>query len=138
VDAVKWIGENYNYDLQMNSPRFTFIDPFGATGAPFSVIRELLAGTSSEILINFDADGVSRIFAASKQNAKNAENLDEVFDEADWRSEFGKTVDHDERSRLALRLFKSQLASVPDVRYVFETEMRDRADNLSYYLVFAG
>ena len=42
VEAVNWIDEEYSSDLQINSPRFTFIDPFGATGAPFSVIRGLL------------------------------------------------------------------------------------------------
>lgn len=138
VEATAWIEAEYSAALKIGAPRFTFIDPFGATGAPFTVIKKLLGGASSEILMNFDADGVSRIFAAASDNKKNEANLDVIFPHVDWRSELGASDDHDDRSRRALKLFKAQLTSVPGVRYVFETEMRDQSDNLSYYLVFAG
>ena len=54
-------------------PLFVFIDPFGATGAPFSVVREILKSGCSEVLINLDADGIARIYRA-KDEAKHEDH----------------------------------------------------------------
>ena len=53
-------------------PLFVFIDPFGATGAPFSAVSEILTSGCSEVLINVDADG-SREYSArrTKRTMKN-------------------------------------------------------------------
>jgi hypothetical protein len=34
-------------------PTFAFIDPFGWTGVPFQLIKEILANKSCEVLFNF-------------------------------------------------------------------------------------
>src|ERR1044071_3825456 len=45
-------------------PTFAFIDPFGATGVPFSHVAEILKHRSCEVLINLDSDGIGRLVAA--------------------------------------------------------------------------
>ena len=62
-------------------PLFVFIDPFGATGVPFSTVKQLLASPCSEVLLNLDADGIGRIFHAGER-AAHEQNLNAIFDGA--------------------------------------------------------
>lgn len=59
-------------------PLFVFIDPFGATGVPFTVVAALLKSPCSEVLLNLDADGIARIFKAG-ESADYERNLNEIF-----------------------------------------------------------
>ncbi|MBA3256350.1 MAG: three-Cys-motif partner protein TcmP [Pyrinomonadaceae bacterium] len=68
-------------------PLFVFIDPFGATGVPFSVVAELLKSPCSEVLINLDADGIARIFQAG-ESAAHEKNLNEIFAGDEWKPLF--------------------------------------------------
>ena len=42
-------------------PTFAFIDPFGATGVPFTHVAQILKHRSCEVLINLDSDGIGRL-----------------------------------------------------------------------------
>jgi three-Cys-motif partner protein len=118
-------------------PRFVFIDPFGATGAPFSVVREILSSPCSEVLINLDADGIVRILHAKE--AADAETLlNEIFGGNLWK---GVLSEHKPFNALCfdvLRLYKDILRSLPKIKYIFPFEMRTYADTLNYFLVFAA
>lgn len=120
-----------------NSPLFVFIDPFGATGAPFDRVAEILNSPCSEVLINLDADGVARIFDAKKA-ANHKEVLDKVFGDSHWQTELQDSQDFDLRCRKVLQLYKDRLRSLPGIRYIFEVEMQGAARKLNYFLVFAS
>jgi len=118
-------------------PLFVFIDPFGATGVPFSVVRQLLASPCSEVLINLDADGIARIFHAGER-AAHAQNLNDIFDGDEWRSLLDANDPPAIFYQKVLQLYKTKLRSIPNVRYVFAFEMRTTEYALNYYLVFAS
>lgn len=118
-------------------PLFVFIDPFGATGAPFQSVAEILNSPRSEVLINLDADGVSRIFAA-KQSANHEAVLTEIFGDTSWKSELRDEDSFDTQCRKVLHLYKTRLRTLPGVRYIFEVEMQGAAKTLNYFLVFAS
>lgn len=120
-----------------NSPLFVFIDPFGATGAPFEAVAEILNSPCSEVLINLDADGVSRIFAA-KQASNHESVLNTIFGDAHWQTELRDDQSFDVRCRKVLQLYKDKLRTLPGVRYIFEVEMQGATHNLNYFLVFAS
>jgi three-Cys-motif partner protein len=119
------------------SPLFVFIDPFGATGAPFAVVADILKSPRSEVLINFDADGIARIYKA-EDRANSAALLDGIFGNHDWESGLAGITDFNALCRQVLHLYKQSLRRLPNVRYTFAFEMRTHAKSLNYYLVFAS
>ncbi len=89
-------------------PLFVFIDPFGATGVPFSVVAELLKSPCSEVLINLDADGIARIFQAG-ESAAHEKNLNEIFAGDEWKPLFDAGDPFEVLCRKVLQLYKTKL-----------------------------
>jgi len=118
-------------------PLFVFIDPFGATGAPFSAVREILASGCSEVLINVDADDIARIFRA-KDQANYEELLTAIYSDRSWVGELNDKEQFAMSCRKALNLYTTKLKSVAGVRYVFSFEMQKQVGALNYFLVFAS
>lgn len=119
------------------NPLFVFIDPFGATGVPFSVVREILMSRCSEVLINLDADGIARIFHAG-EHAAYEEHLNSIFDGEEWKTLLSLEDTSGVLCRKVLQLYKTKLRQLPRVKYVFSFEMRTSSQSLNYYLVFAS
>lgn len=119
-----------------HSPCFAFIDPFGATGVPFDVVRELLTRPSCEVLVNLDSDGASRINSAG-ESASHVRHLDALFGDRSWEAELAGSRHQADAARRILRLYKSKLLGIPKIKYAFAFEMRKRAHVLDYHLVFA-
>lgn len=118
-------------------PLFVFIDPFGATGAPFSIVAEILKSPHSEVLINFDADGIARIFRA-EEGAKSDALLNEIFGYDGWKSALAGIRDFNAQCLQILKLYRQNLRRLPNIRYDFAFEMQSRDGSLNYYLVFAS
>lgn len=135
--ALPLIKQAVPEPFHSDSPLFVFIDPFGATGAPFQCVAEILNSPCSEVLINLDADGVSRIFAA-KQHANHQANLNEIFGDNSWEAEMNDDQSFNTRCRKVLQLYKERLRTLPGVRYIFEVEMQGMTGTLNYFLVFAS
>ena len=136
ADALNIIQSEYPAFFVKDYPLFVFIDPFGATGSPFDCIASILNSPCSELLINFDADGIARIFDAKLR--ANAINLTRIFGDSSWKSALVPNATQDTNARSALKLFKQKLRSLPDVKYVFEFEMRGKSNALNYFLTFAS
>lgn len=118
-------------------PLFVFIDPFGATGAPFATIKEILSSDCSEILINLDADGIGRIFRA-KGNANHDAVLTSIYGDHSWQAELDDGHGFSLLCRKALHLYTEKLRTIAGVRYVFAFEMQSSSGTLNYFLVFAS
>lgn len=122
---------------QQLAPTFAFIDPFGATGLPFDIIKEILGYRSCEVLLNLDSDGVGRLFKAKGQEW-NRDHLDAMFGDQSWQVALNPHASMAELTRQVLTLYKQKLRSIPNVHYVFPFSMGDRHGRLSYHLVFAS
>jgi len=118
-------------------PLFVFIDPFGATGAPFDTIKNILTSDCSEILINLDADGIGRIFRA-KGNANYDALLTTIYGDQSWASELDDSQAFPQLCRKALHLYTEKLKAITGVRYVFAFEMQSSTGTLNYFLVLAS
>jgi len=118
-------------------PLFVFIDPFGATGAPFAAINDILTSDCSEILINLDADGIGRIFRA-KGKANHDALLTAIYGDHSWGTELHDTQAFSVLCRKALHLYTEKLKAIAGVRYVFAFEMQSSSGTLNYFLVFAS
>lgn len=88
--GLQSIKKDISQPFTNQHPLFVFIDPFGATGVPFSAVSELLKSPCSEVLINLDADGIARIFKAG-ESADHEKNLNEIFAGDEWKPLFGNS-----------------------------------------------
>jgi three-Cys-motif partner protein len=123
--------------FERSHPLFVFIDPFGATGAPFASVAEILKSPCSEVLINLDADGIARIFLA-EENANSEETLPSIFGDSSWKRLPPKGTPFLELCHAVLDLYKKRLRSLPNIGYVFAFEMQTTKGALNYFLVFAS
>lgn len=137
VDGLKSLQSDMPNIFTKGCSFFVFIDPFGPTGVPFEIVENILLRKSSEVLINFDADGIARIFKA-KEDANYEVLMNQVFKKDTWRDRFSQIMTFDRFCRETLLLYKENLKSIGDVRYVFPFEMRKSARRLNYFLIFAS
>jgi len=126
----------FNNCFAGQQPLLIFADPFGGTGIPFQLFERCLKSSGSELILNFDADGIARIY--SGRNPGWEKQLDELFGSGDWRTALACENDTlAVRSQKALELYKKQLLLIPGVEFVWSFEMRGKKDRINYYLIFA-
>jgi three-Cys-motif partner protein len=113
-------------------PTFAFIDPFGYNGLPLMKIKKILTNPKSEVLINFSYKSINRFIETYDSRQ---EILDGLFGCDDWR-DFREIEDPEERTRKITGLYRSQLMRI--ARYILSFEMKDRTNNISYYLFFGS
>lgn len=118
-------------------PTFAFIDPFGATGVPFTHIAEILKHRSCEVLINLDSDGIGRLVAAQSIE-KNKEHLDAIFGGDLWKERLDPRAPMLTLCAQVLALYKERLRSLQNVNYTFAFAMKSKLGTLNYHLVFAS
>lgn len=137
VEGLAQLKSELPLPFKQSHPLFVFIDPFGPTGVPFHVVADILKSRCSEVLINLDADGISRILQAGK-SADHETNLNQVFGDDSWKTILDPNQVFDVLCRQVLSLYQSKLRGLPRVRYVFSFEMRAATGTLNYFLVFAS
>jgi three-Cys-motif partner protein len=118
------------------APAFVFLDPFGAKGMPFNVVADLLQHARTEVLLNFDADGIARILRAGV-SSKADEILDMVFGCQEWKAAIDRNAESREQGFQALQFYLKRLRGLPGVDYVFSFEMKSTKFTTNYFLVFA-
>ena len=136
AEALPKIAKKIPEAFEANAPVLLFADPFGATGMPFNVLKDAVRGSSSELLINLDADGVGRIYQASNNNRE--EQLCELFGCDHWQDFEAWANDHQKLHREILALYKRQIRTIPGMNYIWQFGMRGIHNTLNYYLVFAS
>ena len=137
TDGLEQLRNDVPKPFLAQYPLFAFIDPFGATGVPFSVVEGLLSSPCSEVLINLDADGIGRIFHAG-EHASHELHLNLIFKGDQWKGILDTTDSASVLNRKVLHLYTARLREIDKVRYVFSFEMRTSLTALNYYLVFAS
>ena len=112
-------------------PTFAFVDPFGWTGAPFSLLAEILKHPSCEVLVNFMYEEINRFLSQSAQ----PENFDTFFGTTEWRGcVSGSSL---QRNRCLHDLYVRQLHNSAGATYVRSFEMKNDAGVTDYYLFYA-
>lgn len=115
---------------QQLPPTFAFIDPFGWTGIPFSLVKTILSFPRCEVLVNFMYEEINRFLGHADQH----DNLDRLFGCEDWRRL--TAIQGPAQRRGAIHgLYQQQLATA--AKYVRSFEMRNKNDATDYFLFFA-
>lgn len=113
-------------------PTFAFIDPFGWSGVPFAIARQILSYPSCEVLINFMYEEINRFLGHPDQQP----NFDSFFGTDEWREGL-ELHDPRSRNRFLHDLYYSQLREAAGADYVRSFEMRNERDVVDYYLFYA-
>ncbi|RAQ96538.1 three-Cys-motif partner protein TcmP [Thermogemmatispora tikiterensis] len=114
---------------------FVFVDPFGYSHAPMSIIRDLMACPRCEVLITFMYQGTNRFLDLDYRTKQ--QHYDSLFGTTAWRTITLDTPDAQTRQRRLHDLYRQQLLTVAGARYVRSFCMRDRKNTTHYFLFFA-
>lgn len=123
--------ERLEADHHTLAPAFVFIDPFGFSGIPFSLVDRILRNLHSEVFITFMVNAVQR-FVEHPVEAIRSEivelfGTEEVVDVVRSRGD---------RTEALRQLYQAQLQTV--ARFVRSFEIRDKPGRVLYYLFFAS
>lgn len=112
------------------APTFAFVDPFGFSGIPMEMLRDLLASPRCELFVNYMVDSVNR-FA-------NAGNVDHHLGELFGTDRYKEAIDQQGKSRQQFLhdLYEEQLKSVCGFHHVQSFGMINNTGHISYYLFY--
>lgn len=113
------------------APSFVFIDPFGLTGFPMSLIKRLSQQPRSEVLITFNYQALNQWFLQDKSKHKH---LDELYGSGDWRPALD-IPDSDEKETYLREAYQSALENLNWKVRPFR--MINKHNQTQYYLFFA-
>ena len=112
------------------APSFVFIDPFGITGFPMSLIKRLSQQRRSEALITFNYQALNRWFLQDKSKHKH---LDELYGSGDWRPALD-IPDSKEREAYLREAYQNALENLGWKVRPFQ--MKNKHNQTQYYLFF--
>ena len=130
--AFNKVLDTYNNAGRPLPPTFAFVDPFGWSGVPFSIVREIMSRRSCEVLVNFMYEEINRFLGHPDQE----ENFDTFFGTHEWREGVG-LAGSQARNRFLHDLYGRQLRDAAGAKYVRSFEMRNERDVVDYYLFYA-
>jgi three-Cys-motif partner protein len=112
------------------APAFIFIDPFGFSGVPYTLVKRTLANPRWEVLITFMVDSINRWL--DHPNVQISDHIADIFGTAD-----SFKIDRKSPNRIGVLrdLYQKQLEKV--AKFVRYFEMRDRTGRVEYLLFFA-
>lgn len=112
------------------APTFAFIDPFGFSGIPFSIVKQLLGQTQCEIFITFMVDAINRFLEHPEDRI-----VQHIADAFGTKESIEIAKKSGNRIAQLRTLYQGQLESV--AKFVRYFEMRDSNNRTQYYLFFA-
>ena len=113
------------------APSFVFIDPFGPTGFPMSLINRLAQQTRSEVLITFNYQSLNEWFL---QDPRKHRHLDELYESDAWSPAL-QIFDPAEKEEYLRVTYQNQLEGLGWKSWPFR--MVNKQNQTQYYLFFA-
>jgi len=109
-------------------PSFFFIDPFGFSGIPFTIIKKILSNPKTEVFFTFMVRDIARFIENSQLN----NTFTDLFGTREWE----KITELPEREKALIELYRKQLHEVGGVKYSlpFKVSESERLKTLYYLL----
>lgn len=112
------------------TPTFVFIDPFGYSHTPLSIIARTLRLPMCETLITFMAEEIDRFLGVDYRTKK--QHYTELFGTTEWQN----IIESKERMPRLYDLYRRQLHTVGRAKYVRSFQMRNHHNATDYFLFF--
>lgn len=111
-------------------PSFFFIDPFGFSGVPFSIVRRILENEKTEVFLNLMLRDINRFLELPEL----APILTDLFGTDLWR----QLVDAPRREPALVELYRRQLHDLGGAKYSLQFRVCETERNSTlYYLIHA-
>ncbi len=114
------------------APTFAFVDPFGWSQTPMSLLKRLLANPHCEVFVTLIYEELNRFLGVSLPN----DARDDLFGTTAWRDIILLQDPAGRRARLH-DLYQGQLKQCAGARFVRSFEMRNKTNGTDLYLFFA-
>jgi three-Cys-motif partner protein len=111
------------------APTFAFVDPFGFSGVPIDLLRDLLVYDRCELFVNLMVDHINR-FAT---NPKVSQHMDDLFGTREYVNV--RDITSGKRVQYLHDLYRRQLSSACGFPHVQSFAMYGMNGHLSYYLM---
>lgn len=116
-------------------PTFAFIDPFGYSQVPFSIIERLMQNDKCEVLINFMYEEINRF--VTHPNPKEELHRNNLFGTDEWQKAREIKVP-EEREIFLHDLYLKQLKEKARIKYVRSFKMINESNRTDYFLFFGS
>ena len=116
------------------APTFAFIDPFGYSDTPMSIISRLMRYYGCEVLITFMYEEINRFLTADYRTKEH--QYDALFGTHAWRQIAAVSMDSNDRRQRLHDLYRDQLRTVGGAKYVRSFRMLNKHNNTDYFLFF--
>ena len=117
------------------APTLAFIDPFGWSGVPMSVIRDLMESDRCEVIFNYMHEHVNRFVNDQRPNI--AHHFTELFATTDEEHLEASALTGEQRKEFLRDLYARQLKDVCGFTFVRHFEMVDpKRKRTVYYLMY--
>jgi three-Cys-motif partner protein len=133
-EMMQTLLDDFNQPERVNAPMFVFIDPFGFSHTPMSLIASLMQRPRCEVLITFMYEEINRFYEHPSPTIQA--EYDQLFGSAAWRS-IGKVREPKERLKQTQDLYRHQLQTIGHTQYVRSFRMVNK-NNATDYLLFFG
>lgn len=127
---IKEILDELENSQQKLAPTFALLDPFGFSGLPMTLIKQILKHEKSEVLITLMVGFFTRFLDEAKE-----ESLNDLFNTDEWKEAKSKPTP-ERRRQFLLNLYVQQLKSNGGAKFVRTFEMIDKDNKVIYYLVY--
>ncbi|MEU8401749.1 three-Cys-motif partner protein TcmP [Nonomuraea sp. NPDC048892] len=111
-------------------PTFAFVDPFGVSGLPITVIKDLLASPRCELFVNYMVDSVNRFAGAGNID----HHLKDLFGTERYKE--AAALQGQPRQQFLHNLYEEQLKSVCEFSFVQSFAMINTYGHIGYYLFY--
>lgn len=133
-EAMKSLLADLKSGVQNYDAMFVFIDPFGYSHIPMSIIQELMSYPRCEVLITLMSEEINRFLGADYRTKD--QQYDELFGTTEWRKIAAGAPDPKERMKRQHDLYQNQLISMSGAKYVRSFRMRNKHNATDYFLFF--
>lgn len=116
------------------APTFAFIDPFGYSDTPMSIISRLMRYYGCEVLITFMYEEINRFLTADYTTKEY--QYDALFGTQEWGQIATVSIDSNDRRRRLHDLYRDQLRTVGGAKYVRSFRMLNKRNTTDYFLFF--
>lgn len=113
------------------APAFVFIDPFGFTGIPFSLIKRIMGNEKCEVLITFMFEEINRFISDSRL----WDSLTKTFGTDKWKGVISEK-DPKKREELLHNIYEKQLEKEAGIKFVRSFKMVNKNSKTDYFLFF--
>lgn len=129
-ETIDSILNTFEEEGKILAPTFIFIDPFGFSGIPASVIANLLKNPKVEVFINFSVDSINRFIGIQDAD----KHIVELF----GAGEVIDLIKSSKENRIRDLRDLYQIMLTEHAKFVRYFEMRNADGRIIYYLFFCG